>query len=389
MNASETQGRCRYRMRINHKNVVSALSMMYNEVIFDKQAEVLAVLQNVQYYIRRIEKLRRYHDSTPHKPLLLLSVIELIEQGKLIENKITLSPDLIKIFKKYWSKATTTRKNPNIPYPFFHLKNDGFWHLHAQPGFEEALRTASQIRTMQIRTISRLREVVANASLDDELFALLSHPQYREMIRHTIINRYFPNNLELENNPLVGVISDIINGYERIQKQIEDLERQIGSSDVNHHLDKFEQQLSLAQDRCSLIQHSLIGLQEHVGNEPPKTRYSFVRVFARNPRLSKYLKELYDWKCQFQNCGLNFFAKNGKPYVETHHLEALSKGGNDIIDNIIVVCAHHHAMLEHANVSIVLKNPEKVIVEINGEQHTIKRIPLAAKNHLNFNAKKS
>jgi len=318
------------------------------------------VLQNVQYYIRRIEELRRHHGSAPNKPLLLLSVIELIEQGKLIENKITLSPDLIAIFKNYWSKATTGKK-PNISYPFFHLKSDGFWHLHAQPGGEEKLRTA---RT--IPTISQLRKIVDSASLDDELFVLLSHSQYREIIRHTIIKCYFPNNLELENNPLVGVISDIING-----------------SDVKHHLEKFEQQLSLAQDRCSLIQHSLIGLQEHVLNETPKRRYSFVRVFARNLRLSKYLKELYDWKCQFQKCGLNFLAKNGKPYVETHHLEALSKGGNDIIDNIIVICAHHHAMLEHANVSIVLNNPEKVIVEINGEQHMIKRIPLTAKNHLN------
>lgn len=221
---------------------------------------------------------------------------------------------------------------------------------NAQPGREGELKTASTIYTL-----SQLRKIVDSASLDDELFVLLSHSQCREMIRQAIIKCYFPD--KLEHNPLVDIIPDIIDG-----------------GDVNHHLDKFEQQLSMTQDRYSLIQRSLLSLEENVGNEPPKRKYSFVKGFERNDRLSKYLKELYDWKCQI--CGFTIEKKGGGLYAETHHLEALSKGGPDSIENIIVVCPNHHALFEYGDVSILSATSEKVEVLINNEHHTIKRIPL-------------
>jgi len=133
---------------------------------------------------------------------------------------------------------------------------------------------------------------------------------------------------------------------------------------------EFDVQLNKTQDRHSM----LLKLQKQFGNVPPDKKRVVVERFERNKLLSEYIKELYGWKCQI--CGFTFKQNNGKLYAETHHLEALSKGGKDSLDNIVVVCPNHHAMFDHADVSILDVTPEKISVMINGEQHVIKRILL-------------
>ena len=143
----------------------------------------------LQKYVQKMECLRidRAHGAAPNKPLFLLAIIEMIEQGQITENKILPAPTLVEIFMKYWSKVTDRR--PNIALPFFHLsKSEDFWHLHANPGYETALRVVTQIKTF-----SRLREIVASASLDDDLFVLLTVPDDREVLRQTLIRTYLPD----------------------------------------------------------------------------------------------------------------------------------------------------------------------------------------------------
>ncbi len=142
----------------------------------------------VQRYLKKFRNLNvdRTHRPAPHKPVLLLAVIELIEQGKIPDNRILFSPDLVATFRKYWVKVTA--RTPNAVMPFFHLRSDRFWHLHANAGGEAALKTATQIRAASI-----IREIVSHATLDDDLFALLLDPQHREALRQAIIDQYFPH----------------------------------------------------------------------------------------------------------------------------------------------------------------------------------------------------
>ena len=139
----------------------------------------------LQKYVQKMKRLRvdRAHGVAPHKPLLLLAVIELIERGQNPDNKIFLSPDLAETFIKYWLKITEGR--PNIGLPFFHLKSDGFWHLHPNAGYEKVLEVADRITA-----VSRLREVIEYASLDNDLFVLLTDAGDREIIRQTLIHVY-------------------------------------------------------------------------------------------------------------------------------------------------------------------------------------------------------
>jgi len=162
------------------------------------------------FYSNKFRKLRidRAHGNAPHKPLLLLSIIELIEQGAILENKIEPSPLIVESFLKYWNLLSLEK--PRIYLPFYHLKSDKFWHLHAKIGQENLLATISQFKSM-----AQLASVVDFANLDEDLFLLLHKAEAREVLRQTIIETYFPDKAELfhaaiAENQEINVIENLL-----------------------------------------------------------------------------------------------------------------------------------------------------------------------------------
>lgn len=95
----------------------------------------------------------------PYKPLLLLAVIDLISEQRITNNLIELIPE---------------RRMGDLTLPFYHLQNDGFWHLVPKPGKEVILETGVVLRSM-----SKLQENTLGARLDDDLFHLLQHDDAR------------------------------------------------------------------------------------------------------------------------------------------------------------------------------------------------------------------
>ena len=92
--------------------------------------------KNLAYYRNYFSQLKvgknKERDHALNQPILLLSVIELITQGLLNENHISISEELINIFKKYWSVLSSESFEPvDFAIPFFHLKNTPgkFWHV--------------------------------------------------------------------------------------------------------------------------------------------------------------------------------------------------------------------------------------------------------------------
>lgn len=122
----------------------------------------------------------------PHKPLLLLSVIDLFEQQEHSENHIKLTPDLVETFMTYWARVMPKDWQANIVLPFFHLQKDGFWHLIPQPGKSDILT-----HLPQIRSVNQLLEITQGASLDEELYTLVCQAEPRRILRAVLIKTYF------------------------------------------------------------------------------------------------------------------------------------------------------------------------------------------------------
>ncbi|MFQ5435384.1 MAG: HNH endonuclease [Anaerolineae bacterium] len=156
-----------------------------------------------EHYINAFRKLKtdksksRWDERTtyraPHKPILLLSVIDLFAQGSITANLIELTPELGELFTFYWATIfpPQTGKRGNIALPYFFLKSDGFWHLVPRPGKETILAA-----TRKIQAVTHLQELTLGARLDEDLYALLQTEDGRSRLRHTLITTYFTPDLQ-------------------------------------------------------------------------------------------------------------------------------------------------------------------------------------------------
>lgn len=155
----------------------------------------------VENYIKRFAKLRTDTSPTrwsavtrhraPHKPLLLLAVMDLFAQGSVTTNLIELTADLGELFTLYWARVMPPDRRGNLALPFFHLKSDGFWHLVPRSGKEAFLAA-----TRQIRSVNQLRATVLGAQLDDELCELLCAEESRNLLRAMLIETYFASEVQ-------------------------------------------------------------------------------------------------------------------------------------------------------------------------------------------------
>ncbi len=257
----------------------------------------------LQKYLQKMIRLRidRAHGVAPNKPVLLLAIVELIEQGQISENKVTPSPDLFEIFMKYWSIITDRR--PNLALPFFHLKSDGFWHLHANAGYETALKV-----TTQIKTVSRLREIVASASFDDELFLLLTNNHDREVIRQTLIDTHFADFK-------VGIESLITEGQQ---------------------IDAYRQAL-LRQ-----VKHTFLSLQPLA----PAEGENPIRIAG----FRQTIMRIYDYTCAV--CQLYVLTLDGESVTEAAHIIPFKVSGNNDVRNGISLCQLHHWSFDRGLISV-------------------------------------
>jgi putative restriction endonuclease len=73
----------------------------------------------------------RYPEITyyraPHNPFLLLSIIDLIAQGRITENLIEPSCELVDTFNTYWATMMPPGSTASMDYLFSILTRDGFW----------------------------------------------------------------------------------------------------------------------------------------------------------------------------------------------------------------------------------------------------------------------
>ena len=272
----------------------------------------------LQKYVQKMKRLRidKARGAAPNKPLLLLAIIELVEQGQVCENKISPSPGLFEIFMKYWSKVTD--RKPNLALPFFHLKSDGFWHLQANAGYETALKV-----TTQIKTVSRLREIVAYVNFDDELFLLLTNTHDREVIRQTLIDTYFAD--------FKADIESLITEGQQINKYRQALLQQVKQT--------FSSLQPLAPTEA----------------ENPIRAAGFRQAIMR----------IYDYTCAV--CQLYVLTLDGESITEAAHIIPFKVSGNDDIRNGISLCKLHHWAFDSGLISLS-RNYEVIVSELMSER---------------------
>lgn len=125
----------------------------------------------------------------PHKAVLLLSVIDLIEIGVIRSNEIELSERLEQCFKHNWNRyiGRSVIFVPKIGTPFFHLHSESFWTLVPFVGGEETIEALRKGNPYSLRT---MRKYFRCAKIDSKLFDLLNDDDVRAKLRTILITTY-------------------------------------------------------------------------------------------------------------------------------------------------------------------------------------------------------
>lgn len=148
-----------------------------------------------QQWLERFYNLRRDKSGPherPHKPVLLLSILDLLDRGLVTRNEFPLSSDLTKTFKRYFEVVRQGDDKPTIENPFYHLSGDGFWHLVPKPDERPLYEPGNASRAP---TITALRQIYGR--FDDTLWAaFLTDAHSRHLLREALIARYFPERRE-------------------------------------------------------------------------------------------------------------------------------------------------------------------------------------------------
>jgi putative restriction endonuclease len=111
----------------------------------------------------------------PHKPLLLLVLAELAEQGKLTAKILPLTGELVFRFLVYCTVVAERRpQRPDIHLPFYHMRSDGCWTPLDADGRP---------------TLERRRAVAAD--LDETFLDCLNDADFRQQMRRILIAKYF------------------------------------------------------------------------------------------------------------------------------------------------------------------------------------------------------
>ena len=72
-------------------------------------------------------------------------------------------------------------------------------------------------------------------------------------------------------------------------------------------------------------------------------RYDVLSTYyERSPDIAAYSKKRAKGRCDLCLMEAPFKRKDGSPYLEEHHIEWLSKGGPDEIDNVVALCPNCH-----------------------------------------------
>ena len=130
----------------------------------------------------------------PHKPILLLAIMDLVECEVIMLPQIVLGEALIAAFKWNWARLVQKdiRFKPVIGTPFYHMSGEPFWKLIPKdPSY--APNTTN---------ITTLREYYEYAEIDPELFVLMLDADARQRLRKVLIETYLNNHNQTDNENL-------------------------------------------------------------------------------------------------------------------------------------------------------------------------------------------
>ena len=247
-------------------------------------------------YLERFGMLHRNANknrgAAPHKPVLLLAILQEISAGRIANNLAPLTPELVAAFQTHWQALVPPNSSwqPKLTYPFRYLQKEGFWTLVKQGD-------PVVIHTKYEPTLSQLAALCDGGRFADDLWPLLAVSHTREILRHQLLATYF-------SGESVEVSEEASIGY-------------------------------LTTQAAALKQQAQAKFKLH----PALKEQNTDGYFVRSRLFPKVIKELYGFSC----CVCQASARLGSSsLIDGAHILPFAEFHNDDPRNGLALCKNHH-----------------------------------------------
>lgn len=123
----------------------------------------------------------------PHKAVLLLSILTLVENVTITENKIHLDKIIANTFASTWGEYLHNTKTPSVWIPFWYMKSEPFWHFKALAD-ENILQNLLCFAGHP--SVGQMRNVIKYAYVDEQLFSLMQDREESSKLKNALIETY-------------------------------------------------------------------------------------------------------------------------------------------------------------------------------------------------------
>jgi putative restriction endonuclease len=239
--------------------------------------------------------------KAPHKPLLLLCLIDLAEAGELTSRTFTRTPGLVLRFKEYGSLVSDrwpTRLK--LSMPFYYLKNQGFWQSY----------------TLDMTPAQSPDSCFVN-EIHEEFFDLLGDADFRLKARLLLVSRYFAPRERLALLESLGIATT--------RRTDRSHARRRGSA-------------TEPEDRASLEEAERLGMELNEGAEET------ARKKGRSARFAVQVVSRYKFTCALT--GLCCLTADSAAIVDAAHIVPFAEAQNDELGNGLALCKNAHWMFD-------------------------------------------
>ena len=263
--------------------------------------------------------------KAPHKPILILSLIQLISKGVINTNRIFITAELMLAFKQNWNQLVETNHKRNFSLPFFHLRSEPFWYLVARPG-KEIITTSSK----SIKSFKNLKESIAFAEIDRELFLLLQEIPNQLWFEQLLLETYFPN---------------LKDAYLRPERNYE--EESIENEILNEPKEAYQNHIQRLKET----------LEEDEYEE---------EIYVRGGLFKKTIPKIYNHTCCIT--GMKIESSHNVQMIDACHIFPFGLSGDDTVTNGIALSPTLHRAFDRGLITINSDFVVRVSPTVNEEE---------------------
>lgn len=128
--------------------------------------------------------------KAPHKAILLLSIIDLVETGAIDKPLIPFSQQIDKQFVRNWMRYVSIIEGykPRVSVPFWHMDFEPYWETILKEGATKSFKQLADERVYN--DFKRMEKVVIGAKISDDLFEILKDSTVRAHLRVHLIKSF-------------------------------------------------------------------------------------------------------------------------------------------------------------------------------------------------------